>query len=126
MDSVLLLMDMFAMPYKAVVLRLYESSHITRFHAERLLEINTLDMVKRMTLTGKAKRWQLSGKGTESFGTLLEKIDYNIGHDYLTESRKLEDLQLISSLKKELCVDADAFPDKRRTNICISNFEHEF
>ena len=91
-DSVLMLMDMFAMPYKAVVLRLFESGNISHQQAEKLLEIGSADVMERVSLTGKAKRWQLDGKGTESFGTLLEKVEYNRQHEYLTESREKEDV----------------------------------
>lgn len=104
-DSVLMLMDMFAIPYKAVVLRLYESKCITRHCAEELLSIKAGEAEKRIELTGKAKRWQLDGSGTESFGSLLEKADYNTEHDYLTETRKKEDWEYISKLKKELDMD---------------------
>ena len=48
--------------------------------------------MERVSLTGKAKRWQLDGKGTESFGTLFEKVEYNRQHEYLTESREKEDV----------------------------------
>lgn len=104
-DSILQLMDMFAMPYKAVVLRLYESKCITRHQADILLNVKTADIEKRSELTGKARRWQLDGAGTESFGSLLEKMDYNTQHDYLTESRQKEDDSFISALKKELGMD---------------------
>ena len=100
-DSVLLLMDIFAMPYKAVVLRLFESGNISFQQAEELLEIDSKDIIKRISLTGKAKRWQLDGRGTESFGTLLEKVEYNIEHEYLTRSRENEDVEYITELKKE-------------------------
>ena len=101
-DSVLSLMDMFAIPCKATVLRLYESNCIKRHKAEELFCVTAEDVEKRVELTGKAKRWQLDGSGTESFGTLLEKADYNTEHDYLTESREKEDWKYISELKKEL------------------------
>ncbi len=100
-DSILMLMDMFAMPYKAVVLRLFESGNISCKQAEKLLEIDSADVMKRASLTGKAKRWQLDGKGTESFGTLLEKIEYNSQHEYLTKSRESEDVAYIAKLKNE-------------------------
>ena len=58
-DSVLMLMDMFAMPYKAVVLRLFESGNISHQQAEKLLEVGSADVMERVSLTGKAKRWQL-------------------------------------------------------------------
>ncbi len=104
-DSILMLMDMFAMPYKAVVLRLFESGNISFKQAEKLLEINSIDVMKRASLTGRAKRWQLDGKGTESFGTLLEKLEYNCQHGYLTESRESEDVAYIAQLKKEYGMD---------------------
>ncbi len=104
-DSILMLMDMFAMPYKAVVLRLFESGNISCKQAEKLLEINSIDVMKRASLTGRAKRWQLDGKGTESFGTLLEKLEYNCQHGYLTKSRESEDVAYIAQLKKEYGMD---------------------
>lgn len=107
-DSVLTLMDMFAMPYKAVVMRLYECKYISNQQANRLLDVKTGEVNKRIALTGKAKRWQLDGTGTESFGTLLEKVDYNVRHGYLTESREREDLSYIADLKKKYCLDREA------------------
>lgn len=101
LDSVLTLMDMFAVPYKAVVLRLFECGIISYKNAEKLLEVTVEDVMKRVVLTGRAKRWQLDGRGTESFGTLLEKVEYNIQHDYLTKSREEEDSAYIERLKKE-------------------------
>lgn len=56
--------------------------------------------MERVSLTGKSKRWQLDGKGTESFGTLLEKVEYNRQHEYLTESREKEDVAYLTQLKK--------------------------
>lgn len=53
-DSVLMLMDMFAMPYKAVVLRLFESGNISHQQAEKLLEVGSADVMERVSLTGKA------------------------------------------------------------------------
>lgn len=104
-DSVLILMDMFAMPYKAVVLRLFESGNISHQQAEKLLEISSVNVMKRASLIGKAKRWQLDGRGTESFGTLLEKVEYNRQHEYLTESRENDDVAYITQLKKEYGLD---------------------
>ena len=90
---------------KAVVLRLFESGNISHQQAEKLLEVGSADVMKRASLTGKAKRWQLDGKGTESFGTLLEKVEYNRQHEYLTESREKEDVAYLVQLKKEYGLD---------------------
>lgn len=48
-DSVLMLMDMFAMPYKAVVLRLFESGTISHQQAEKLLEVGSADVMERVS-----------------------------------------------------------------------------
>lgn len=100
-DGILTLMEMFAIPYKAVVLRLYESRFISKKQADFLLETEGTKVAKRIVLTGKAKRWQLDGRGTEAFGTLFEKFDYNIQHEYLTNTREKEDSEYIANLKKK-------------------------
>lgn len=101
-DKLLLLLSIFAIPYKDIVLRLYECSFITYRQAEKLLCVTSKDVNKRIELTGNGKCWLLDGKGTESFGTLLEKVYYNAEHDYLTASRKADDLKYIDDLKNEL------------------------
>lgn len=100
-DSILLLMELFAMPFKAVVLRLYECGYITRSNAEELMNTDMSDILNRISVTGKAKHWQLDGRGTECFGSLFEKAEYNICHGYLTESREKEDSLYLSNLKKD-------------------------
>ena len=67
--------------------------------------IGSADVMERVSLPGKAKRWQLDGKGTESFGTLPEKVEYNTQHEYLTESRENEDVAYLAQLKKEYGLD---------------------
>lgn len=100
-DSVLTLMALFAMPFKAVVLRLYECGVVSRQQAERLLDVASAEVSQRILLTGKAKRWQLDGKGTVSFETLLEKAECSFSHEYVTDSREKEDRAYISELKKK-------------------------
>lgn len=67
-DSVLSLMDMFAIPYKATVLRLYESNCIKRHKAEDLFRVTAEDVVKRVELTGKAKVGSLMDRGQNLSG----------------------------------------------------------
>lgn len=101
-NSVLMLMDLFALPYKATVLRLYECQYFSKNDAIAMLNIPKKNIKQKIELSNMSKRWQLDGKGNESFGSLLEKMDFNITHDFLTESRKREDEELIRNLKKEL------------------------
>lgn len=56
-DDVLILMDLFALPYKAVVLRLAESGLITVEKARKLLQEDSNHIAIRIELTGKAEQW---------------------------------------------------------------------
>ena len=58
-------------------------------------------------MTGKAKRWQLNGNGTEQFGTLLEDFSFNEEHGFLTESREISDRAFISSLRQKYGLDVE-------------------
>lgn len=101
-DDILSLMDFFGMPYKAVVLRLYESQNITKVKAAELLSVPAVDVQHRISLTGKAKRWMLDGRGIETFGTLEDNLDFNRQNELLTETREAEDMSYLANLKKQL------------------------
>ena len=106
-DDVLTMMDIFAMPYKACVLRLVECDVVSSKQARELYSIEWNTVRQRMKLTGKAIRWNLNGKGTEIFGSLLDNYDFNVKHELLTESRVASDNQFISSLKKRFQIEED-------------------
>ena len=40
-----------------------EKNAAKRWQSEKLLEVGSADVMERVSLTGKAKRWQLDGKG---------------------------------------------------------------
>lgn len=100
-DSMLTLADMFAMPYKSVVLRLYETQCINREQADAFLDAPSERVRARMMLTGKARRWLLDGHGTEQFGNLLAMAAYCEEHDCLTDSRREEDHAYIDQLYRQ-------------------------
>lgn len=101
-DDILLLMDFFGIPYKAVVLRLYESQNISKARANELIAVPSTEIQQRIMLTGKAKRWTLDGRGIESFGSLLDNLDFNCQNELLTDARQKEDNSYISDLRKNL------------------------
>ena len=107
LDDVLSLMDVFAVPYKACVLRLYECGKISAPKAKELYGIKWETVISRIRLTGKAKRWQLDGSGMEQFGTLLEDFSYNEEQGFLTESREESDKKFLSSLRKKYNLDVE-------------------
>ena len=74
MQVVLRIMDIFAVPYKAAVLRLFEEEKIDIKTARKLLQINEAEISKQIELTGKAARWQKIPKDLIRFGSLLEQM----------------------------------------------------
>lgn len=100
-DSMLTLADIFAMPYKSVVLRLYETQCINRQQADAFLSAPSDRVKRRILLTGKARSWLQDGKGTEQFGHLLTMAAYCEEHDCLTDSRRKEDQAYIQHLQQK-------------------------
>ena len=97
-DDILALMDTFGVPFKAVVLRLYECHILSKTKAENLLSVSSESVEQRSRLTGKARRWIIPNRGVVSFGSLLENFEYNKSHDFLTTAREKEDSEYLNQL----------------------------
>lgn len=99
-DDVLVLMDLFALPYKAVVLRLVECGEITEDKAHELLVTTSENISIRIELTGKAQQWQQSSRRILRYGSLLENYFFNKEHELLTDSREESDEAFLQEIKK--------------------------
>ncbi len=71
---ILKIMDIFAVPYKAAVLRLFEESKIDMKTARKFLQIDNDEINRQIELTGKATRWQEIPQELIRFGSLSEKM----------------------------------------------------
>ena len=100
-DEVLVLMDLFALPYKAVVLRLVENKIISITKANDLLSCESEYITERIKLTGKALSWQSNTKTMNSFGSLLDNLEFNKEMELLTESREKADEEYLVKLQKD-------------------------
>lgn len=98
-DDVLVLMDIFAIPYKAMILRLMEEKIISLEKAKELLGIPAEDIRKRMMITGKAKRWALIPVGNEKLGSIMENISSNSEYERLPKSRIKSDWDKLEAIK---------------------------
>ena len=87
MNDILTLMDIFAVPYKAMVLRLMEEGIISNDRAREMIEIPFYRIKKLMQMTGKAKRWDMIPSGYEKFGSLVENLTINTERESLPKSR---------------------------------------
>jgi len=91
------LMDAFAIPYKAIVLRLYEEKMIDESKARDLFAQSSTDVNDYIRLTGKGLRW-LEPTNTVQLGSLQENFRINAGTDSLTETRKESDQKRIDEI----------------------------
>lgn len=100
-DDVLILMDLFALPYKAVVLRLVESGTIVEEKAQRLLQVDSDNISLRIELTGKAEQWQQGTRRLLRYGSLLDNLAFNSKHEFLRESREASDKAFLEKIRKD-------------------------
>lgn len=73
--EVLMLMEIFAIPYKAMILRLCEEKLIEEDDVRRFFLIPEKDVQDQINLTGRARRWLRRTKDEISFGSLNENMD---------------------------------------------------
>lgn len=104
-QTVLRIMDIFAIPYKAVVLRLFEEDKIDIKTAKKLLQVDETEINKQIDLTGKAARWQAVTKNLIRFGSLSEQI-YDVeqleaARDERLESDKAKLNEIVNRLTKQ-------------------------
>ena len=100
-DDVLTLMDLFALPFKAVVLRLVENHNITQSKASELLLTDAAYVSDRIAITGKALGWQQNSGELSYFGSLLDDMEYNCENELLTDSREKSDKQFLDKIRKD-------------------------
>ena len=74
LKDILMMMEIYAIPYKAMVLRLFEDEIINEEKARDLFQITENEIIRQSNLTGRAKRWQRID-GDISFGSLNENMD---------------------------------------------------
>ncbi len=99
-DDVLTLMNIFAIPYKAMVLRLLEEKAIAEETAKDLLAVTSDEINDRMSVTGKAKRWSLIPRGNETLGSITENILINEENESIPAKRLESDLNRLEAIKK--------------------------
>lgn len=99
---VLKIMDIFAIPYKAAVLRLVEEDKIDIKAAKKLLQIDMTEVAKQMELTGKAARWQEIPKNFIRFGTLSEQMYHVEQLEAARDERLKSDKSRLDEIVKSL------------------------
>lgn len=101
-QTVLKIMDIFAIPYKAAVLRLLEEDKIETKTAKKLLQVTDEEISKQIELTGKAVRWQEIPRDFIRFGS-LSKLMYDVEClDAVREERLADDKNRLNEIMESL------------------------
>lgn len=99
-DEIITLMDLFALPYKAVLLRLVECGVISKEKGRKLSQVDNASIVKKIELKGKAVQWQQNSSHLVQYGNLIENMIYNSEQDYLVDSREQSDKEYLKEIEK--------------------------
>lgn len=99
-DDVLTLMDLFALPYKAVVLRLFEGRIISEDIAKELIGYGAEYVSERIALSGKSRQWQINSRDLVYLGSLYDNLAYNSENELLTDSREASDKSYLEKMEK--------------------------
>ncbi len=101
-QTVLKIMDIFAIPHKAAVLRLLEEEKIEVKTAKRLLQVTEEEISKQIEITGKVARWQEIPKDFIRFGSLSELM-YDVERlDAVRDERLAGDKSRLSEIMESL------------------------
>ncbi len=100
--DILKLMDIFAIPYKAMVLRLFEDGFIDRKKTNNFLNIDYSIIESEINLTGISKRWQKKSENLIELGNLEEYIFANEKMGYVVDDKLYEDKLSLELIKEKL------------------------
>lgn len=98
LKDVLLLMSIFAIPYKALILRLYEEGYLSEKITEEFLTISSEEVLKSSELYGDGVRWQRRTPEIVSLGHLQGLINSNDEMEVLSQQRIQEDRERLSQI----------------------------
>ena len=95
-----MLMEIFAIPYKAMVLRLFEEEIISENQARDFFLVPQSEIVEQVELTGKASRWLQIPKIPIRMGSLMEEMKTAEKLESVREERMKDDFDHIQHIKE--------------------------
>lgn len=96
------LMDIFAIPYKAMILRLYEEEIFGEKEAAAFLNISANQIEKEIALSGIGRRWQKTTADSFEFGSLEENLEVNNNLGFASVERIAEDKEALKKIKETI------------------------
>lgn len=91
LEDIIQLMAIFSVPYKAILLRLYEEGYMEIEHVKEFLKIEKEVLKKKIGYVVEADRWQKRTPEIIQLGSLKQLMDQNQEDELLTDSRAMSD-----------------------------------
>lgn len=98
MEEMLRLMAIFAVPYKAILMRLYEDGYLDQTALMRFLSVSKITYEKSILYTPDTQRWQRRTPEILQTGSLQQLIDQNQEYELLTDTRAASDLETLHKI----------------------------
>lgn len=97
--EILMLMEIYAIPFKAMVLRLFEEEIIDEEQVRELFRNTETDILRQSKLTGRAVRWQRKTADEFMAGSLNENMERVAELDAVQEERYRRDMDILNEIK---------------------------
>lgn len=98
LEDIVQLMGIFSMPYKAVLLRLFEEQYIDERTVREFLNIEKNRIKKFVGYESNTYRWQRRTPEIIQLGNLIQVMEQNIEFDLLTDTRVASDQKTIHQI----------------------------
>ena len=102
LKDILKLMDIFAIPYKAIVLRLNEIGILSDSKVRDFFLVSPEEINKKIEITNLGKRWLNTSQDDLIFGSLNELLYENEKYELITEERQKSDVKRLDELTQIL------------------------
>lgn len=98
LEDIIQLMAIFSVPYKAILLRLYEEKYMKTDRIREFLEIKKEVLEKEIGYTVDADRWQRRTPEIVQMGTLKQMMEQNQENELLADSRVNSDQEIFAQI----------------------------
>lgn len=98
LEDIIRLMAIFSVPYKAILLRLYEEKYMNVSSVRKFLAIEKNVLKKEIGYMPDADRWQKRTPEILQMGSLKQLMENNIEFELLTDSRAKSDKELFQQI----------------------------
>ncbi len=99
MEDILRLMAIFAVPYKAILMRLCEDGYLDHTALMHFLSVPQNTYEKSFLYTPDTERWQRRTPEILQTGSLQQLIDQNQEYELLTDTRAASDLEILHKIR---------------------------